>query len=252
MRKKKLIRVFLGLAALLVAAVPAEVMAQETKGPALHSRVTLFYSTATTRLKATTLAGGIPEFENDGKYFGMEGEVHYGKLSLNGFIMDGTTTRISGGTYFTAPTFNAVTHEHSTQIDVSFGYTVMDNPRFGLLDVTAGYYRLWAEPEISPANWYDGPEIALKGRKAFENKLTIIYKIGYVPVFSVHGWMEGQMTDENGNIMIYSGGLEYPIDDRVAFTAGYRHVELTAEVVEDKSTAIVTLGGFYGGMTFSF
>ena len=89
-------------------------------------------------------------------------------------------------------------------------------------------------------------------RKAFENKLTIIYKIGYVPVFGVHGWMEGQMTDENGNIMIYSGGLEYPIDDRVAFTVGYRHVELTAEVVEDKSTAIVTLGGFYGGMTFSF
>jgi hypothetical protein len=166
--------------------------------------------------------------------------------------MDGTTERISGGAYFTAPTFNAVTYEHSTQIDVSIGYTVMDNRRFGLLDVTAGYYRLWAKPEISPANWYDGPEIGLKGRKAFENKLAILYKIGYVPVYGVHGWMEGQMHDENGNIMIYQGALEYPIDERIAVTAGYRHVELRAEVIEDKSTAIVTLSGFFGGLTFSF
>jgi hypothetical protein len=254
MWKKKLVHGFLGLAALMVAATPAAVSAEEPKEQAaLHSRVMVFVSSSTTLLEATTLAGGIPEFENDGTYFGLSGEIYYGKLSLNGFIMDGTTKRLSGGTYFTAPTFNAVTHEHSTQIDVSVGYRVLeDNKYLGSLDVTAGYYRLWAEPDISPANWYDGPEIGVKGRRTFGNKLTLFYKIGYVPVYGVHGWMEGQMHDDHGNIMIYDGGLEYPIDERIAVAAGYRHIKLKAEVIEDESTALVTLSGFFGGLTFSF
>lgn len=253
MREKKLLCSLLGLVAVLVMAtsttVGAEAPAAATEP---RSRVVIFYSSSTTVLQAKTLAGGTPEFENDGKYFGVSGEMYYGKFSLNGFYQDGTTERISGGADFTAPTFNAITHEHSTQVDVSVGYTVLSNIYMGDVDLTAGYYRLWAKPEISPANWYDGPEIGVKGRRVFENKLTIVYKLGYLPVYSVHGWMEGKMHDDNGNIMIYKVGLEYPIDRSVAVTVGYQRIKLKAEVIEDKSSAIVTLSGFYGGLTFSF
>lgn len=253
MREKKLIYGLLGLAALIVVAIPAEVRAEEPKAATVpYGRVLLFYSESTTVLKAKTLAGGIPEFENDGKYFGLSGEIYYGKVSLNGFYQDGTTRRVSGGENLTAPTFNAVTHEHSTQVDVSLGYTVLSNRYLGEMDVTAGYYRLWAKPQISPANWYDGPEVGVKGRRAFENKLTIVYKIGYVPVYGVHGWMEGKMHDDHGNIMLYRVGLEYPIDKNIAVSVGYRRAKLKAEVIEDQSSAIVTLSGFFGGLTVSF
>jgi hypothetical protein len=237
----------------LVIGSPAGVRAEAPKeGDSPPIRVTLYYSPETTVLKAPALAGGVPTFENDGNYFGLTAEACYGKLSLYGFFQDGTSDTIKGGADFTAPTFNAITHEHSTQTELNVGYTVLQNPYVGTVDLTAGYYRLWAKPEISPANWYDGPEVGFKGRRSFDNKLVLVYKLGYLPVFRVHGWMDGKMRDDHGNIMVYKVGLEYPIDKRISITAGYQKARLLAEVVKDESTAVVTLEGFYYGVVLCF
>lgn len=253
MRKKKLIYGLIGLATSLVIASVAEVRAEAPKErEAPRVRVTLFYSPETTILKAPTLAGGVSSFENTGKYFGLNAEVTYGKLSLYGFFQDGTSKTVKGGADFTAPTFNAITHEHSTQTEINVGYTVLQNPQVGTVDLTLGYYRLWAKPEISPSNWYDGPEVGFKGRRAFSSKLVFVYKFGYVPVYQVHGWMDGKMRDDHGNIMVYKAGLEYPISDSVSVTAGYQKARLEAEVIQDESSAVVTLEGFFYGVVLGF
>lgn len=246
MAKKKWMPGVFGLALVIVAG-----QAFEARAESPQVRTTLFYTPATTELKAPALAGK-PSFKNDGDYYGLSAEVYYGKFSINGLFQWGSSEQIEGGADFTAPTFNAVTNEDSTQLDVSIGYQVLDNPYTGQTDLTFGYYRLWAQPEISPANWYNGPEIGLKGRRATDSKLTIIYKLGYVPTYGVHGWVENSMKAGFGNIFIYKLGVEYPLDKNLAVTAGYQGVRLEAEVFKDGSSAVVTLTGFFFGAVVSF
>jgi hypothetical protein len=250
MRKNKVLSCLLCLVTSAVVLSSAEARAEEADTP--RYRVTLFYSPATTTLKAPTLAGGVPSFENEGDYFGLNAEATYGKISLYGFFQDGTSDTITGGADFTAPTFNAITHEHSTQTELNVGYSVLQNPYTGTVDLTLGYYRLWAKPAISPANWYDGPEVGVRGRRAFESKLALVYKFSYLPIYSVHGWMDGKMRDDHGNIMLYKVGLEYPIARNVSVTAGYQKARLQAEVIKDESSAVVTLSGFYYGVVVCF
>lgn len=242
-----------GLSLVVVAAGGFEARAQAPPAPPVPKvRMTLFYSPATTVLKAPALAGK-PKYENDGDYFGLMAEAHYGKVSLNGSYQGGTSEDIEGGADFTAATFNPLTYEKSNQIDISLGYTVLDNPYVGTLDATVGYYRLWAGPKISPANWYKGVEVGLRGRRELASKFALVYKVGYVPDYSVHGYMEGNLeAGPDGDIQLYRFGLEYPIDDHVLLTGGYQRVRLEGRAVSDASTAIVTLTGFYYGLVFTF
>lgn len=254
MEKKSIPRI-VGVALLVAAAGVSEVRAEgpaaaRAEGP--NVRLTLFYTPSTTELRAVALAGK-PLFENDGTYYGLMGEARYGRFSLNAFYQGGASKEIEGGANFTAPTFNPLTNEKSNQIDVSLGYALLDNRFAGKVDLTLGYYRLWAGPQISPANWYNGPEIGLKGRRELESKLAIVYKVGFVPDYSVHGYVKGALrAGDDGNIMIYRLGAEYPIDQNILVTAGFQKVRLEGEIARDGSPAIVTLSGFYYGLVFTY
>jgi len=230
------------------------VMAEEVQG-----RLSIIYSPHTTGISAPgylASAGQLPiDHSNKGSdYFGFLGEINFGQASIALDYLTGTSNTVAGGLDFTpnSPTFNPLSHEQSETLTLLAGYNVLDNPVVGKMDATLGYFRLWAQPSISPANWYDGPEIGVKGRRSWEGGYALTYKLGYVPSVSVHGYMKDDNKMTGRNIWNCRVGAEIPVYKNISAIAGYERTRAENGVVVDGSTAIVTFSGFYIGGSLSF
>lgn len=229
------------------------VMADDTKG-----RLSIIYSPHKTYLSAPEYLAGLGQIpkdhENSGDdYWGLMGEVNFGKFSLSVDYLTGTSDEIEGGADLSTPsTFNPLTYEASDTLDLVVGYNVLDNPIIGKMDVTLGYFRMWASPTISPPNWYDGPEIGIKGRRSWDGGYAIIYKVGYLPTVSVHGYMEDFNLMTGKDIWNCKFGAEIPVYKSMSAVGGYMWTRAENEVVADGSAAVVEFSGFYIGGMHSF
>ncbi len=213
-------------------------------------RLIVYGTTADTELKAPALSGS-PSFQNNGSYWGIAGEINAGKLSVWALYQTGQAETIPGGELFPpAPTFNPLTAERSDVIDVAIGYQVLEHQYLGKVDLFAGYYRLWAEPKISPANWYEGPQVGFKGRKEWNNGVAMTYKVGYVPTYTVNGYVQNSLRHDD--IWVLRIGAEIPVRKSFFVTGGYQDMRLDATATADNSRAVVTFGGFYLGGGYRF
>lgn len=241
--------VFGALVALLLA--PPLVIAEEAQG-----RLAIIYSSAESILKAKGFMeseGFAPkDHENSGPFYGFMGELDFGKVTISADYLTGKNDAIKGGSATDAPTFNPLSESTVEVVDIALGYNVLDHSVIGGIDVTLGYYRLWESKIVTPANWFDGVEIGIKGRRTWDNGFAFIYKLGYVPDSSIHGFLEdyNKMTGED--ILNYRLGIEAPIYEDFYIVAGYSSSKLKSHVVEGGSTSIVTFGGGYIGAMYSF
>jgi hypothetical protein len=187
-------------------------------------------------------------------YYGFLGEVNFGKVSIGVNYLNGTSDTVAGGLDFSprSQTFNPLTHEQSETLTVLAGYNIVDSSVIGKVDATLGYFRLWAQPSISPANWYDGPELGIKGRMPLGGDAALTYKLGYVPTVAVHGYMKDDNLMEGRNIWNIRLGAEIPLNKSISGIVGYERTRAENRVVVDGSTAIVTFSGFYIGGMYSF
>lgn len=234
----------------------------------MNGQIAVIYSPHKTHLRAPGYlagAGQLPkDHENTGNnYWGLMGEVNYGKVSLSADYLTGKSDRIDDGANFTKPySFNPLTYENSDSLDLTLGYNVIDNPIIGKVDITAGYFRLWASPTISPPNWYDGPEFGIKGRRSWAGRNAFIYKVGYVPAVSVHGYMKDDNLMKGRNIWNVKVGGEFPIVKSISAVGGYMWTRAENVVVvndangqainEHGNAAVVTFSGFYFGAMYHF
>jgi len=229
--------------ALLTAATPAH-------GDEPAIRLVGFGSICETQLKAPALSGK-PAFVNHGAYAGIEGEISVGNLDLIGRYQTGQGHVIPGGNLMPpAPTFQPLTGERTDVLDVLLGYTVLKGPALGSLAVGVGFYRLWAVPMISPANWYQGYQVGVAGRKEWRNHAAIACKIGYVPAYTVNGYVSTELRHND----IWLGKLEgdLPVCGPFFLNVGYQAMSLHATAIKDGSTATVNFGGFFLGGGFRF
>lgn len=187
-------------------------------------------------------------------YWGVLGEINLGKISLGLDYLTGTSNSISGALDFTpnSPTFNPLTHEQSETLALHAGYTVLDNPVIGKMDATLGYFRMWAQPSISPANWYDGLEIGVKGRRSWDGGFAITYRLGYLPSVSAYGYVADENLMEGKTMLNFRVGAEVPVTKNISAIGGYQKTRAVNKVVVDGSDAIVNFSGFYIGGMFSF
>ncbi|MBK9443580.1 MAG: hypothetical protein IPN53_20745 [Comamonadaceae bacterium] len=229
-------------------------LAEETQG-----RIAIIVSPHTTDISAPGYllsAGQLPkDHSNSGNgYVGFLGEINYGQVSLAIDYLTGTSDTVAGGLDFSpmSPTFNPLTYEQSETLTVYAGYNILDNSAIGKLDATLGYFKLWAQPSISPANWYDGVEIGIKGRRTWDGNFAVTYKLGYVPSVSVHGYMKDYNLMTGKNIWNMRFGAEIPVFKNFSGVLGYQKTRAENKVVVDGSAAIVTFSGFYVGAMYSF
>lgn len=235
----------IGLLLPCVFTITAEVKAQEP-----HGRLTIYGTTSETVLKAPALSGQ-PRFVNDGSYMGLTGELNTGKLSVYAMYQTGRAKLIPGGELFPpATTFQPLTGERSDVIEVAFGYKVFEHPYVGSVDLFAGYYRLWAEPMISPANWYQGPEFGFKGRREAANGMAVTYKVGYVPTYTVNGYVHKSLAEDDIWLFRFAG--EVPVHKKLFVTGGWQFMRLEAVATANKTPAVVTFGGFFLGGGYRF
>lgn len=221
-------------------------------------RMALIYSPHRTEISAPGYLASVGQLPKDHSnsaqgYYGFLGEANFGKVSLGVNYLNGTSDTVTGGLDFSPKslTFNPLTHEQSETLTVLAGYNVIESPVFGKLDATLGYFRLWAQPSISPANWYDGPELGIKGRMPLGGT-TFTYKLGYVPAVGVHGYMKDENLMEGKNIWNIRLGAEIPFNKNISAIVGYDRTRAENRVVVDGSTAVVTFSGFYIGGMYSF
>jgi hypothetical protein len=233
-----------------------------------HGQIAVIYSPHKTKLHAPGYlegAGQLPkDHQNEGdNYWGLMGEVTYGKVSLSMDYLKGTSNRIEGGADFSNQySFNPLTYENSDTLDLALGYNALDNAIIGKMDITFGYFRLWASPTISPPNWYDGPEFGIKGRRSLGGGNALIYKVGYVPTVSVHGYMKDANLMKGRDIWNVKVGGEFPIFESISVVGGYLWTRAENVVIsnatnaqalsEHGSAAIVTFSGFYFGAMYTF
>lgn len=229
-------------------------MAEDVQG-----RLSVIYSPHKTTIVAPGYLisqGQLPrDPSNDGPdYWGVLGEVNFGKVSLGVDYLTGTSKTISGALDFTpnSPTFNPLTHEQSETLALHAGYNVLDNPVIGKMDATLGYFRMWAQPSISPANWYDGLEIGVKGRRSWDGGFAITYRLGYLPSVTAHGYVADENLMEGRNMLNFRIGGEVPIFKSLSAIGGYQRTRAENKVVVDGSKAVVTFSGFYIGGMYSF
>jgi len=239
-------------AAMTALSTSSGAMAEDVQG-----RLSIIYSPHKTVLSAPGYLAsmGLPpkEHENKGQdYYGLMGELYFGKVSVAADYLTGTSDTVAGGANFMAPTFNPLTHENAETLNLNIGYTVLDNPVIGKMDATLGYFRMWASPTISPPNWYDGPEIGIRGRRSWDGGFALTYKVGYVPTVSVHGYMKDHDLMTGRNVWNYKLGAEIPVYKNLSAIGGYQRTRAENRVVVDGSTAVVTFSGFYIGGMYSF
>ena len=228
---------------LLTVATPA--LGQE---PAI--RLVAFGTHCETDLDAPALSGQ-PSFVNHGNYAGIEGELRVGNLDLIGRYQTGQAHVIPGGNEFPpAPTFQPTSGERTDVLDVLLGYTVIHSRAVGTIELGAGFYRLWALPLISPANWYQGYQVAVSGRKEWDNHTAIAYKVGYVPAYTVNGYVSTELWHKD--IWLYKVEVDVPVYGPFFLNAGYQTMNLHATAIKDGSTATVKFGGLFLGGGFRF
>ncbi|MDD2853101.1 MAG: hypothetical protein PHY09_14545 [Desulfuromonadaceae bacterium] len=234
----------------------------------VNGQIAVIYSPHKTELSAPGYLAGAGELpkdhENDGSnYWGLMGEVNYGKVSLSVDYLRGKSKKVSGGANFADPyTFNPLTYENSDTFDLTLGYNVIDNAIMGKTDITLGYFRMWASPTISPPNWYDGPEIGIKGRRTWDGGNALIYKVGYVPAVEVHGYMKDDNLMKGKNIINVKVGGEFPIFESISAVGGYMWTRAENVVVANEQnggalyqygdSAVVKFSGFYFGAMYHF
>lgn len=243
------------------------VRAEDVKGS-----LSILYSQQKTVLSAGQyLANPLPGYarqlpidhENTGKgYYGFMGEVNYGKYLLSVDYLTGTSKTIVGALddmehgVEDSRSFNPLTHETSESLDLSAGYTVVDSGANDKLAATLGYFRMWASPTISPANWYDGLEIGVKGRYQLHQRLILTGKLGYVPNVSVHGYMKAEHVMVGDYLVNYTVGAEVPLADGMSIIGGYKNLRAENTVILKNpaagSKATVKFRGLYVGAQYNF
>lgn len=223
-------------------------------------RLAAVYSPHTTRIHAPgylSWASQLPKDHRNGgqDYWGFLGEANLGKGSLNIDYLTGTSRSVKGGLDEAAnsPTFNPLTAEQSETMTLYAGYTVLDNPLIGKVDVTLGYFRMWAQPSISPANWYDGIEYGVKGRREWKGGYALTYRLGYLPVVAAHGYVSDAGLMSGDNIWNFRAGGEAPVYKALSVIGGYESTRAENKVlVGGGSRAVVGFSGFYFGALYAF
>jgi len=243
------------------------VQAEDVKGS-----LSILYSHQKTVLSAgqylaNPLPGYAPQLpidhENTGNgYYGFQGEVNYGRYLLSIDYLTGTSKTIVGALddmgngISNSTSFNPLTHETSETLDLSAGYTVVENGVNDKLAATLGYFRMWASPTISPANWYDGLEIGVKGRYQLLERLILTGKLGYVPNVSVHGYMKAEHVMVGDCLLNYTVGAEVPLANGMSIIGGYKNLKAENTVILKNpaagSKAIVKFRGLYVGAQYNF
>lgn len=203
-----------------------------------------------------TNVGQLPkDHSNEGAdYYGFLGEANFGKVSFGVDYLTGTSNSVSGGLDFTpnSPTFNPLTHVNTELLTLLAGYNVVDHPAIGKLDVTLGYFRQWDQPSISPANWFDGLEIGIKGRRTWNDKFALTYRVGYVPDLTNHGFAKDANVMAGKNAWNFRLGAEVPVYKNLSVVAGYEKIVAKYRFVVDGSDISATSSGFYLGGMVSF
>ena len=222
-------------------------------------RLAVIVSPHKTELSAPSFmasVGQLPkDHSNEGAgYYGFLGEANFGKVSLGVDYLTGTSNTVAGGLDYTpnSPTFNPLTHVNTELISLLAGYNVVDHPAIGKLDVTLGYFRQWDQPSISPANWFDGLEIGIKGRRAWDDKFALTYRIGYVPNLAAHGNAKDANVMTGKNAWNFRLGAEVPVHKSFSVVAGYEKIVAKYKFVVDDSNISATSAGFYLGGMVSF
>ena len=203
----------LALACIVATVSPMRAQAQET------GSVTVFYSPSSSDLEVPSLTGK-PSFTNDGHYGGGFGDVLLvDRVGVTGGVLFGATNTIPGGADFTSPTFNPTTHEIARILDVAGTFALVKTGS-ARVDATAGYFYLYAKPEISEANSYGGPALGFRTKYIWSNGLDVHGNLSIVPTFFVHGNVEGVLLAES--IVVYRFGADYAIAEHLAVSAGYQ------------------------------
>lgn len=225
----------------------------------IQGRLSVIYSPHKTNIHAPGYLISVGQLPRDSSnkgsdYWGILGEVNYGKVSLGVDYLTGTSDTISGALDFTpnSPTFNPLTHEQSETLALHAGYNVLDNPVIGKMDATLGYFRMWAQPSISPANWYDGLEIGVKGRRSWDGGFALTYRFGYLPSVTAHGYVADDNLMEGKYMWNFRIGAEVPVFKNISAIGGYQRTRAVNKVVVDGSDAVVLFSGFYLGGMYSF
>ena len=174
--KRLALTLFLALG-IVAAAAPAHAQQQGS--------LTVFYSPSRSTLDVPALTGPVPgtnppetEFENDAQYGGVFGDVLlYKRIGVAGYYKQGKANDIPGGAVFLptgmpGPNFNPTTGEKARLTDISGTFALINTGK-ARLDATAGWFYLWAKPEISDANSYGGPSLGFRTKYIFDNGLDI-------------------------------------------------------------------------------
>lgn len=244
--------------ALGFAAVAATAQAQQ------EGSLTVFYSPAGSSLEVPALTGPVPssngtefKFTNDAHYGGVFGDVLLvGRVGVAGYYKFGKADDIPGGAVFTpegmpGPQFNPTTGEKARLLDASGTFALIKTGS-ARLDATAGYFYLYAKPEISKANSYGGPSLGFRTKYVFANGLDVHGNLSIVPTFFVHGNVEKSLEDDS--VVQYRIGADYGITDNLGVSAGFDGFKLTGHAKQPNpliqyfgDSAAVTLSGFYFG-----
>lgn len=217
-------------------------------------RLAVIASPHKTELKTYDNAVQQPkEYSNGGNgFYGFLGEANFGKVSLGVDYLTGTSDTVPGGLDYTpnSPTFTPLTHVQTEVLTILGGYNVVNHPVLGKLDVTLGYFRLWEQLSVAPANWFDGLEIGIKGRRSWDDKFALTYRLGYVPNMAVHGYVKDSNMLTGKNVLNLRLGAEVPVYKNFSVVAGYERTAAEDRfTVDDSKKLTMVFSGFYiGGM----
>lgn len=209
-------------------------------------RLAVIASPHKTDLKTYDNAMVAREYSNgSNRFYGFLGEADFGKASLGVDYLTGTSDRVGGD--------NPLSHVNTDVISMFAGYNVLNHPMIGKLDVTLGYFRLWEQFTISPANWFDGLEIGIKGRRSWDDKFALTYRLGYVPNLAVHGYVKDANLLTGNYAWNLRLGAEVPVYKKFSVVGGYERTSAEDKFVFDSSKKVsVTFSGFYLGGMVSF
>ena len=226
----------------------------------IQYRLAAIYSPHATKIHAPGYLKASDQLPKDHKnsgqdYWGFLGEASLGKASLNIDYLTGTSKKVKGGldTTTNSATFNPLTYEQSETMTLYAGYNVIDSPLIGKLDATLGYFRMWAQPSISPANWYDGIEYGVKVRREWKGGCALTARLGYLPQVEAHGYVSDDGKMSGNNIWNFRAGAEVPVFKALSVIGGYESTRAENKVlVGDWSTAVVKFAGYYFGALYAF